>query len=81
MRIDIILMMCGFDERSPSKIKPRLRVISENVISVLQRESVCGSRRAVLVKEAVMKWITSVVPSCSLSLFSSIHKPTSATQS
>ena len=34
-----VLVMCGFNQRSLSKMKPRLRAISENLISVLQKRN------------------------------------------
>ena len=40
-----VLMMCGFNERSLSKMKPRLRAISEMFISVLQREMSVGAAK------------------------------------
>ena len=46
-----VLMICCFTERLLSKMKPRLRTIPENSISVLLRVIVCGSCTVVLTEE------------------------------
>ena len=75
-----VLMMCCFFERLLSKMKPRLRTIPENSVSVSLRKIVCGSCKVVLTEEEVEK-LASVLSLCSLNLFSSVHCPISLTQS
>ena len=76
-----ILVMCSLTERSLSKVKPRLRTIPANVISVELREIVCGYCQVVLTEDNNEKRIASVLSLFSLSLFSSIQSTISLTQS
>ena len=50
-----VLMICCFIERLMSKMKQRLWMIPENSVSVLLREIVCGSCKAVLTEEEAEK--------------------------
>ena len=67
-----VLMMCCFIEISLSKMKPGLRTIPENSMSVLLREIVCGSCKVVSTEEEAEKRMASVLSLLSLSLLSSI---------
>ena len=55
-----VLMMCCFNERSLSEMKPRFRTVPESSTSLLLRDIVCGCGKVVLIEDDDRKRIASV---------------------
>ena len=75
-----VLMIRCFIERLLSKMKPKLRTIPENSVSVSLRVIACGRCMVVLTEDEAEKRMVSVLSLFGLSLFSSIHSQIPLTQ-